>query len=67
MENISTATMTFPLELWYTGRKVIQTLQNISMLKVKNLASLKVSGRFLARKAKMKLTRAKEPMNPRAQ
>ncbi|XP_026270717.2 LOW QUALITY PROTEIN: vomeronasal type-2 receptor 116-like [Urocitellus parryii] len=36
--------MTLPLVLWYTGRKVSQTLQNTSMLKVRNLASLKVSG-----------------------
>ena len=35
--------------------KVIQTLQNTSMLNVKSLASLNVSGRFLAKKATVKL------------
>ena len=57
--------MTFPLVLWYTGRKVIQTLQNTSMLKVRNLASLNLSGRFLARKVTVKLPRAKKPKYPR--
>ena len=52
MEKISMDTMTLPLVPWYSGRKVTQTLQNTSMLKVKNLASLKVSGRVLARKVK---------------
>ena len=65
MEKTSTTTMTFPLVLWYTGRKVIQTLQNTSMLKVRNLASLNLSGRFLARKATVKLPRAKKPKYPR--
>ena len=37
-----------------------QTLRSTSMLKVRKLASLKVSGTFLARKAK-KVPRAKEP------
>lgn len=61
MEKTSTATMNFPLVLLYTGRNAIQTLQNTSILKVKNLASLNVSGRLLARKAKVKLPIAKEP------
>ena len=65
MEKTSTTTMTFPLVLWYTGRKVIQTLQNTSMLKVRNLASLNLSGRFLARKATVKLPRVKKPKYPR--
>ena len=37
------------------------------MLKVRNLASLKVSGRFPARKAKEKVPRAEEPRYPRTQ
>ena len=49
------------------GRKVTQTLRSTSMLKVRNLASLKVSGRFLARKAQEKVPRAKEPGWPRTQ
>lgn len=61
MEMISTATMTLPLVLWQIGRKVTQTLRSTSMLKVRKLASLKVSGSFLARKAKEKVPRAKEP------
>ena len=67
MEKVSTATMTLPLVLWQMGRKVTQTLRSTSMLKVRNLASLKVSGRFLARKAKEKVPRAKEPGWPRTQ
>ena len=47
--------------------KVIQTLQNTNMLNVKSLASLNVSGRFLAKKATVKLARATEPMYPRTQ
>jgi hypothetical protein len=35
------------------------------MLKVRNLASLNLSGRFLAKKATVKLPRAKEPKYPR--
>lgn len=65
MEKISTATMTFPLVLLYTRRKVIQIPQNTNMLNVRNLASLKVSARLLARKAKVKLERAKEPKYPK--
>ena len=61
MEKTSTTTMVLSLVLWWTGRKVTQTLQNTSMLNVRNLASLKVSGRFLARKATEKLTRARIP------
>ena len=37
--NISTATLNLPGELTYAGRKVIYTAQNISMLKVINLAT----------------------------
>ncbi|XP_063085193.1 vomeronasal type-2 receptor 116-like, partial [Cavia porcellus] len=51
MEKTSMATITFPFLLWYMGRKVTHTLQKTNMLKVRNLASLKMSGRFLARKA----------------
>ena len=51
IEKTSIATMTLPLVLWYTGRKVTQTLQNTSMLKARNLASLNVSGRFLDKNA----------------
>ena len=36
-------------------------LRNTTMQKVGNLASLKASGRFLPRKAKEKVPRAKEP------
>ncbi|KAF7234952.1 hypothetical protein EYD10_18178, partial [Varanus komodoensis] len=45
----------------YAGTKDNQTLQNINMLKVMNLASLKVLGNFLAKKATMKLTMASSP------
>jgi hypothetical protein len=37
------------------------------MLNVRNLASLNASGRFLARKAIVKLARAREPRYPRTQ
>ena len=67
MEMISTATMTLPLVLWQTGKKVTQTLQNTSRLKVRNLASLNVSGRFLAKKATVKLPRARQAKYPRTQ
>ena len=40
-------------------------MQNTSMLKVRNLASLNLSGRFLARKATVKLPRVKKPKYPR--
>ena len=62
--NISTATLNFPGELTYAGMKVIHTAQNISMLKVINLASLKLSGSFRARKARMKHKMASSPMYP---
>ena len=45
--------------------KVIQTAQNISMLKVISLASLKLSGSFRARRAKTKQKTASRPMYPR--
>ena len=63
----STAIIVLPLVLWYTGMKVIQTLQNTSMLNVKSLASLNVSGSFLDKKATVKLARATEPRYPRTQ
>lgn len=44
--------------------KVIQTAQNISMLKVISLASLKLSGSFRARTARTKQTAARRPMYP---
>ncbi len=62
MVNISTATAYFPGELTYTGTNAIYTAQKINMLKVMNFASLKLSGRFLARKANRKLTAAKRPI-----
>ena len=65
MQKTSTTTVTFPLELLYTGRNAIQTLQNNSMLDVSHLASLKVLGSFLVRKAKEKLKRAKETQYPK--
>ena len=62
--NISTATLNFPGELTYAGIKVIQTAQNINMLKVMNLASLKLSGSFRARKARIEHSAARSPMYP---
>lgn len=64
MANISTATVNLPGELRYAGINVIQTAQKISILKVISLASLKLSGSFLARTAKTKQNRAKSPMYP---
>ena len=61
MEKISTATVNFPRALWYRGRKAVQTLQKSSMLKVRNLVSLKTSGRPLARKATEKVPPARKP------
>lgn len=61
MEKISTATVDLPRALWYRGRKAVQTLQNSSMLKVRNLVSLKTSGRPLARKATEKVPPARKP------
>ena len=60
--NISTATVNFPGELTYAGMKVIHTAQNMSMLNVMNLASLKLSGSLRARKARMKHRRARNPI-----
>lgn len=60
-----TATTYFPVVLTYTGIKVIHTAKNISMLKVINFASLNLSGRFRARKAKSKQLQARMPMYPR--
>ena len=64
MANISTATVNFPGELTYAGIKVIQTAQNISMLKVMSLASLKLSGSLRARTANTKQKTASRPMYP---
>ena len=64
MANISTATVNLPGELTYAGIKVIQTAQNISMLKVISLASLKLSGSFRARTANTKQKTASRPMYP---
>ncbi len=66
MAKISTATAYFPGELTYAGTNAIHTAQKISILNVMNLASLKLSGRFLARKANRKLTAARRPMYPRS-
>ena len=64
-QKTSTVTVTFPLVPLYTGRNVIQTLQNTSMLDVSQVVSLKVLGRFLAGKARVKLKRAKETQYPK--
>lgn len=64
MANISTATVNFPGELTYAGINVIHTAQNISMLKVIYLASLKLSGSFRARTANTKQKTASSPMYP---
>ena len=47
--------------------KVIQTLQNTSMLNVMDLASLKAPGRFLEKKARVKLPIARVAKYPRTQ
>lgn len=65
MANISTATVNFPGELTYAGMKVIHTAQNINMLNVIYLASLKLSGNFLAKKANIKHSTARNPIYPR--
>ena len=62
--NISTATVNFPGELTYAGINVTQTALNISMLKVMNLASLKLSGSFRAKKAQIKHNTARSPIYP---
>ena len=62
MANTSTTSAYFPGELIYAGMKAIHTEQKISMLKVINLASLKLSGRFLDRNAKRRLSRASKPI-----
>lgn len=62
--NISTATVNFPGELTYAGMNVTQTAQNISMLKVMNLASLKLSGSFRARNARIRHSTARSPIYP---
>lgn len=64
MENVSKGTMAFPLVLRYLGMKEIHTLQKTSMLNVITFASLKLSGSCLARKAIVKLRRARKPSNP---
>lgn len=65
MKKTSMASGTFPLVLRATRREVTQALQNTSMLNIKNLDLLKVSGKPMARKAKVKLPRVKEPRYPR--
>lgn len=65
MKKTSMDSRTFLLVLWATGREVTQALQNTSMLNIKNLDLLKVSGKPMARKAKVKLPRVKEPRYPR--
>lgn len=67
MEKISTVTMALPLVLWYVGRKETHTLQNTNMLNVMNLASLKVSGMLLARKATVKLHSDRNSMQTRTE
>lgn len=67
MEKISTTTVDFPWALWYRNRKAVQTLQKSSMLKVRNLVSLKTSGRSLARKATEKVPPARKPKKPSTQ
>ena len=47
--------------------KVTQMQEQTNVLSVTCLVSLKVSGRFLARKAREKVPRAKEPKYPRTQ
>ena len=42
MKRLSTATMTLSLVQWQAGRKVSQTLQNISMLNGQELGFIKV-------------------------
>lgn len=64
MAKISTATVYFPGELTYAGTNAIHTAQKISMLKVINLASLKLSGSLRAKKASTKQTAASRPMYP---
>lgn len=50
----STAETNLPYVLKYAGIKEIQTIKNMSMLNVMNLASVKFSGRFLDLNAKKK-------------
>lgn len=61
---ISTAVVNLPGELTYAGTNASHTAQNISMLKVMYLASLKLPGNFRARKARKKQTQAKRPIYP---
>ena len=62
MEKISTIIIDLPLAQRLVGTKDNQTLQKTSMLKVMHLASLKLSGNFLAKKATVKLINARKPM-----
>lgn len=64
MAKTCTATMYLPCVLTYTGINVIHTAKKISMLNVINLASLKLSGSFLAKKASKKHMHASRPMYP---
>lgn len=63
--NISTATVYFPGELTYAGMNVSHTAQKMSMLKVIHFPSLKLSGNFLAKKARTKHIADKSPIYPR--
>lgn len=62
MEKFSMATMTLPLVLADTGRKVSQTLRSTTMRKVRELGFTEgVRARFLARKAKDKVPGLRSP------
>ena len=65
MAKVSTASAYFPGELTYAGMNDTHTAQKISMLKVMNLASLKLPGSLRARKAKTKHRQARRLMYPR--
>lgn len=62
MANISTATVNFPGELTCAGMNESHTAQNMIMLKVMSLASLKVSGSLRPRKARRRQREASRPM-----
>ena len=64
MAKISTATVYFPGELLCAGMKEIHTAKKMSMLKVINLASLKVSGSLRPMNASIKQTQDNRPMYP---
>lgn len=62
MAKISSAMVYFQGELMKAGTKAPQTVQKMSMLKVISLASLKLSGSFLAGKARRRQRQASMPM-----